>query len=281
MSSTLWYRFLAHALVTYIEPMTPGSPPLVEEVEVKSVSDLLTDLSTYSNDELLWYRGQARSSWLLEPSLVRLDGVRDEKPLMEEFKRDAIPLLTRADLSGWSLTEWDWMFIMQHYHVPTRLLDWSESPLIGLFFALDETGVDDAAGPAALWLLKPQVLNEAARVTYDQKWRVPVCDVTDEKDDDVGKYLPSQLATGRRLDPLALIGIRRFDRIRAQSGAFTIAHRDPRPLEIEAPQALKKYIIPHDSKEFIREELDRLGVHAASIYPDLEHLGRRVGRRIS
>jgi hypothetical protein len=261
--------------------MTIGSPYAVDEVEINSISDLLTDLSTnYTDDELLWFRGQARSGWSLEPSLVRKNGVNDEKPLMEEFKRDAIPLLTRADLSGWNLTEWDWMFVMQHYHVPTRLLDWSESPLIGLFFALDETDVQDPVGPAALWLLKPQVLNAAARVTYDQKWRVPVCDVTDEKDDDVGKYLPSALSTGRRLDPLALIGIRRFDRIRAQSGAFTIVHRDPRALEDEAPQALRKYILPDASKPGIRTELNRLGIHAASVYPDLEHLGRRVGGRI-
>ena len=52
---------------------------------------------------------------------------------------------------------------MQHYGVPTRLLDWTENPLVGLYFAteqVDETETQDAA----LWMLRPSALNINANV---------------------------------------------------------------------------------------------------------------------
>ncbi|MNW35521.1 FRG domain protein [compost metagenome] len=251
-----------------------------EEIEITSISKLLDDMAArFSAEELLWYRGHARSHWTLEPSLVRKGGLSAEKSLLDEFKRDAIPLLSRADLSGEPMTEWDWVFVMQHYQIPTRLMDWSESPLIALFFALDDAMVDEEQGPAALWVLKPKKMNEAARITTDYSWQVPLCDVDDV---DVNKYLPSQLGRGNReLEPLAVAGTRRFDRIRAQLGVFTVVHRNPKPLELEVPQALTKYIILNENKSIIREELHRLGFHAAAMYPDLEHLGRRIAGRLS
>lgn len=258
--------------------MTPPAT-VPEEVPIESIRDLLADLSTrYDSRELLWYRGQARADWTLEPSLVRKRGLKAELSLMNEFKRDAIPLLARADLSGEPMTEWDWVFVMQHYQIPTRLMDWSESPLIALFFALDEDSVTAPPAPAALWVLRPKAMNEAARIRTDYPWQVPICDMDDV---DVNKYLPSKLDTGsRELEPLAVAATRRFDRIRAQLGVFTVVHRNPRPLEQEVPQTLTKYVIPDDSKESIRAELNRLGFHAASMYPDLEHLGRRIAGRI-
>ena len=197
---------------------------------------------------------------------------------MDEFRRDAVHLLTGENLSDGMMTEWDWVFLLQHHHVPTRLLDWSESPLVALFFALEETDVDDPPDDAALWVLQPTVMNEMGRVITGQPDEIPMCG---DDDADVDKYLPSSVNRGQRiLDPLAVAAARSFSRIRAQSGVFTVSHREERPLEEIFPKALKKYIIPLNVKSQVTDELARLGFNAAAMYPDLEHLGKRVARRV-
>jgi len=59
--------------------------------------------------------------------------------------------------------EWDWIFLMQHYRAPTRLLDWSESPLVALYFALVDKLQEDSDG--ALWCMDPIALNRIANGT--------------------------------------------------------------------------------------------------------------------
>ena len=243
------------------------------------MSDLLADLlNRYSAGDLVWYRGQARSNWRLEPSLARKGGLDIERELLDEFRRDAIPLLRRVELDGGPPSDWDWMFLMQHYRVPTRLMDWTESPLVGLFFALDDTEVTESPGSAAVWAMRPQEVNRNARVIPRQPWSVPLCD----HDDDAEMYTLKELERGNRnLAPLAVAATRRFDRIRAQGGVFTVIHKDATPLEQVVPDAFVRYLIPDSAKDKVRDELRRLAVTTVSVFPDLEHLGRKVAERLA
>ena len=106
-----------------------------------------------------WYRGQQRKQWTLIPNIVRL-GCSDraiEDDIREEFATRA-PALSRFEMSP--TNAWDLYFLMQHYGAPTRLLDWTESPAIALYFAVrDNPGHYDSA----VWTLDPYRLNE--RVT--------------------------------------------------------------------------------------------------------------------
>ncbi len=116
-----------------------------------------------------WYRGHRRSEWTLKSTLHRYverltAGIdmaseelrhllRDEgKTRYRQFKQEAWPLLGPAERSEWGV-----VFTMQHYRLPTRLLDWTESFLCALFFAQQHRDAKDAA---AVWVLDSAALNE-------------------------------------------------------------------------------------------------------------------------
>lgn len=94
-------------------------------------------------------RGCERADWPLVPKFYRqLPTDRNtEDEIREEF-------ITRApNLSDVRpANKWEWYFLMQHYGSPTRLLDWSEGAMIGLYFAVRESRGCHAA---AVWMLDP------------------------------------------------------------------------------------------------------------------------------
>ncbi|MGD0547872.1 MAG: FRG domain-containing protein [Terracidiphilus sp.] len=132
----------------------------MEEHQISGIGELLEVLpSIYkgkgSKPRKVWFRGHANHSWHLEPSLARSGKLVAELQLMKQFKQNAFQFLDVPPQD-----EHEWIFLMQHYAIPTRLLDWTENPLIGLYFA-----VQDFPGskkpPAALWCLYPQELNKS------------------------------------------------------------------------------------------------------------------------
>jgi len=188
-----------------------------------------------------------------------------EATLLARFKQSAAMLAERIPT-----TSFDWTFLMQHYGVPTRLLDWTESPLIALYFAVEKWD-EHPDCEAAVWCLKPTELNKFARLIDKNEPRyIPSFD-----DDELKNYSLESLRGARvELFPAATIATRNNARIQAQVGVFTIHHNHPIPIdEIGDGSHVIKYAIPKESREAILKELRLLGLTRLSLFPELASVG--------
>lgn len=235
--------------------------------QVSDLASLIGRLKTDLEPEgTYWFRGQSNIEWGLLPSLARSSSnLEKEGELISRFKQNATLLISNTPQS-----EWEWMTIMQHHSVPTRLLDWTESPLIGLYFAVAETLENDGA----LWILKPIELNMKANINPTNPAYIPSFE-----DDWLTNYSPSALAREKmtHLNPIAVIGNRNTARMQAQLGAFTIIHRDPKAIEeVGDGQQVLKYKVPAKVKKELRKDLKLLGIGKFQLFPELQSLGEML-----
>ncbi len=227
-----------------------------------------------------WFRGHGDARWRLEPGWYRLPapggGIGDEwyneRTLLDDFKLRAPRYLqTLPYLMTPPSNDWEWLFLMQHYGLPTRLLDWTESALIGLYFALrDRRGDCDSA----VWMLNPWWLNKQSLGDYV---------LPDAGDPRVADWEP--LKEGKALQvraPVAIKPIHASSRIAAQKGFFTIhgTERDAldrlaRSHSDQGPQ-LRKLTIPRQYAAEMRRDLAVAGITETAVFQELDGLSREI-----
>lgn len=259
----------------------------VSTVEVEDLSGYLRFVSTIRGQRgnELWFRGCRSTKHQLLPSLYRkkagatgggLDEV--ERGLSARFKERSIPYLS----PGRSLDRpWELAFFMQHYGVPTRLLDWSESPLIGLYFALmPANGVARKRdSDCVVWLFDPVAWNRHAlsHITYKGG-------VLDTDSVELRSYEPGSGDQVADSKPLAIYGAHNSSRIVAQRGVFTVFGGARLPLEKLAknlPQdspVLWRMLLKKPVRGSVCKELLSLGVTESTVFPGLEGLAVETKR---
>ena len=110
----------------------------------------------------IWFRGHSHHQFGLLPTVFRegnntKEFYQDEPSIVRLFK------LTRPENAQNHHTTFEWLSLMQHYSSPTRLLDWTESILVGLYFATSQKDHDVYDG--TLWILNAARLNKLASLT--------------------------------------------------------------------------------------------------------------------
>jgi len=221
---------------------------------LESVKQAKTELG---NPDVLWYRGHPNSRFYLLASLLRFkNGIDKEKQLFANFKKFSDRILKRRD------SDWETLFEMQHFGVPTRLLDWSETFGVALFFAATYNQSHHPDQDAALYLLDPLALNGLSGV--GEVFRVP----QDESKFNYTKIYWEHTPFSPNA-PIAIEPIFINDRMLAQRGVFTVHHDKIDPIEDTFPSAIKKVIIPNGIMPACLEFLDLSNINIFSVFPDL------------
>lgn len=238
--------------------------------KIKCVADLVKTLKAdrFEGSGSVWYRGHSDHSWKLESGYERLKKPPKEISLVNEFRQNANFLLDKHTPKN----DFDWLFLMQHYGVPTRLLDWSESPLVALYFAVVSETRGAKKKDGALWVLDPGKLNTNTNAKKDPY--IPAFEEGEYMDDFETIKIDSGSSAG--LMPIAAIATRNNPRIQAQLGTFTIS-RSKTPIEDVGDKShVHKYVIPKDSKPIVAEELKLLGLGKFQIFPELASIGEKI-----
>jgi len=236
----------------------------------------------------LWYRGCGQASQPLVPSLYRHPSIRDssgladlERQLMTRFRQRSIPYHTR-NLGD----DWEALFFMQHYGVPTRLLDWTENPLVALHFALMSAprikrrrNQSKYRQPAAVWVLDPHAWNRSAlaHLSYKSGPLTP-------GDEALKGYAPLAAAASMSKYPVALYGAHNSSRIVAQQGVFAIFGQERTSMDQLSNRhrfsgtELKKLSLLPSRILSMRKSLLNHGITESVVFPDLEGLARETTR---
>lgn len=186
------------------------------------------------------FRGLTSTKHLLVPKIGRREtheprrGYTKEAEiwLYEEFKRLALAYIQRLPT-----TDWEWLALAQHHGLPTRLLDWTHSPLVAAYFAVEKEG---KRGDAVIY----------------------ACEITRVIQPSYAKFGPFTVPDDRRFDPPSV-----SPRIIAQAATFTI-HRSP--TQPFSPTGLDKIVIDKRWCGGLKGTLNNLGINRAALFPDMD-----------
>lgn len=229
---------------------------LTRDETISSVGGFVSRLYETSTGKRRLFRGQNTRDCLL-PRIMRLakqKGIspgeinRIEQRMLDRFRRESIPMLHSRELADWEL-----LSIAQHWGMPTRLLDWTASPLAALWFGVceDPRSNDDVG---VVWVLDgPNLRFNASENIFT---------------------LPNTCF----FEPPHI-----DRRIAAQSAWFSVyRHNRQEFLSLDGQeryeQKLKRFVIPAEQFKSLREELSMLGINHAAMFPDLFGLGKDIQR---
>lgn len=261
----------------------------ITEYEIHSLTELLERATPTAPDPNTGrYRdtGVYRGSWLgSSPLLTSLDRLGGTHPahtkadLEEHILRNYIRY-SRPYLRNEPVNDWEQLISAQHHGAPTRLLDWTYSPLVAAFFASRPSRLEKHA--RAVWRLDWKVVHEAFGFS---PLALLITDLEEmfEKD---GHFTPWRLFARRKdtkpfaclLEPPSL-----DNRIVAQAAVFTLCSDkwssfDRFLVEHDLGKALTRFIIPADAVSLVRDQLDMVGIDERRLFPDLDGVAAAIRR---
>lgn len=246
---------------------------------INSVNEFLNVIHQTENFENCWYRGHKEATFRLEPTLYRekkqvLEGhkrfqirhyeVEDEELIINEFKTK-LPLT----MNDYIPNDLDYLYLMQHNGIKTRLLDFTANPLIALFFSVYESknrneDTEDFTerdefdeNCSTVFCINPKIVN---KVSYGIESIVDLSFLNFQK----VRFLHTPVCIEPKNPKID-------KRIEAQFGKFVLFGKEVNPLDwYDVPRKkMLKILIPNSKRIRILRELNRkYGINSESVYPD-------------
>jgi hypothetical protein len=225
--------------------------------QISRLRDYVEFLESNVTTNMVLFRGQSGDYKLL-PQIARLNHrtsvLTSEELIFTALQRQAITFLSPVPSNPW-----DWLAIAQHHGLPTRLLDWTRNPLAALWFAVRRPPqAQETHSHGVVWVFRPDPEDV-------------IRDVQDAEDPFAG-------ARTKVFEPRHVTA-----RLVAQHGAFTVhkyvsKKKNFISLErnINQRERLEKILVPCGAFSDCRYQLDRCGIHEASLFPDLDGLCRHI-----
>ena len=198
-----------------------------------------------------------------------------EKTLFQEYE-------TYAHMQVGEMTSWDVLFSMRHHGLPTRLLDWSDSLLVALFFAIRDYEKAELIYPKetlknpCLWVMDGALFNEKIAKKSGFVYI---------KINEVYKYdyfldrVIGKSSADFPADAIAIFPPKSNHRLLAQGGMFTF-HKKLENLQEAYREILFKVEINKTQVVAIKKFLHFSGMKESNLFPDLDGLSRQLSFQI-